>query len=78
MEYHYGETEVPLQNLLVDDVGAIAKAMPIEVTSQANHPLVRTSASGYWISRAEIRKLVDPCCTPWDHGYPSRPVPGLD
>jgi hypothetical protein len=44
--------------------GAIAKNIPMDVRSQANQPLVRTSALGYWISRAEIRKLVDPCCTP--------------
>jgi hypothetical protein len=42
----------------------MAKNIPIEVRSQANQPFVRTSASGYWISRAEMRKLVEPCCTP--------------
>lgn len=34
------------------------------VESHANQPLSRMVAFGYWISRAESRKFVLPCCTP--------------
>lgn len=45
-------------------LGSMATRMPRAVRIHANQPLVRNSASGYWISRAESRKLVAPCWTP--------------